>query len=238
MSVFLAFLAGVITVLSPCVLPLLPVILASAVQAGKLRPWGVLAGFVLSFSAVTLLLATVVSSVGLNPAWVRTLSGIILLIAGLVLAIPRFSHAFEMRTSGIANLSTRIPAGNGFWGGLALGISLGLAWTPCVGPIMASVITLALNQEITGGAVAITLAYSLGTALPMGAVIFGGRALVQRVSWIQQHTNLIRAIFGALLILAGVLILTGFDRTIQVWLLRTFPNWELSLVGWEPDPGL
>ncbi|MET3924237.1 cytochrome c biogenesis CcdA family protein [Devosia sp. 2618] len=235
MTLVLAFIAGFVTVLSPCVLPLLPVILASAVQEGRLRPWGVLAGFVISFAAITLLLATLVSSIGLHPDALRLFSGIILLICGVVLAVPQLGHWFEMRTGSIAGLSARFPDNGGFWGGLVLGSGLGLAWTPCVGPIMASVITMALNQSVTGGAVAVTLAYAIGTAIPMGAVIFGGRALVRRVSFLQRHTVLIRSIFGALLILAAVLILTGFDRTIQTWLLINFPDWESVLTGWEPE---
>jgi hypothetical protein len=103
---------------------------------------------------------------------------------------------------------------------------------------MASVITLALNQAVTGSAVLVTLAYALGTAIPMAAVIFGGRSLVKRVGFIQRHTTLIRVIFGVLLILAAMLILTGFDRTIQTWLLVTFPQWEGALVGWEPQTTL
>lgn len=235
MTVVLAFLAGVITVLSPCVLPLLPVIFASAVQEGRLRPWGVLLGFVLSFAAVTLLLATLVSSIGLRPDAVRYFSGALLLVCGVVLAIPRLSHWFEARTGAVAGLSAHVPDAGGFWGGFVLGSGLGLAWTPCVGPIMASVITLALNQTITGGAVAVTLAFALGTAIPMGAVIFGGRALVKRVSILQTHVGTVRVVFGLLLILAAVLILTGVDRTIQTWLLITFPEWEAALVGWEPE---
>lgn len=235
MTIALAFLAGFITVLSPCVLPLLPVIFASAVQEGRLRPWGVLLGFVLSFAAITLLLATLVTSLGIRPDLLRYLSGGLLLVCGLVLAVPQLSHWFEARTGSIAGLSPHVHDHGGFWGGFVLGGGLGLAWTPCVGPIMASVITLALNQTVTGGAVAVTLAYAIGTAIPMGAVIFGGRALVQRVGFIQQHVETIRIVFGVLLILAAVLILTGFDRTIQIWLLSAFPHWEEALVGWEPD---
>jgi len=238
MTLVLAFVAGFVTVLSPCVLPLLPVILASAVQDGKWRPFGVLLGFVVSFAAITLLLATLVSSLGLHPDAMRVVSGVVLLVCGLFLAVPQLSHWFEMRTGAVANLSARFPDHGGFWGGIVLGAGLGLAWTPCVGPIMASVITLALNQTITGGAVAVTLAYALGTAIPMGAVIFGGRALVRRVSFLQRHTTLIRIIFGSLLILAALLILTGFDRTIQTWLLIAFPEWESALVGWEPQTGI
>lgn len=234
MIVFLAFLAGIVTALSPCVLPLLPVLLASSLQKGRLYPWGVLGGFVVSFSVITLLLAALVSATGIQPDSLRTVSGIILLICGLVLALPFLSHWFEARTSAIATIGARVPNRDGLWGGALLGSGLGLAWTPCVGPIMASVITLALSQSLTGGAVVTTLAFSLGTSLPMAAIIFGGRAVLQRMGLSSQNLQRLRMVFGLLLIIAASLILTGIDRQIQIWLLSTFPGWEQSLTEWEP----
>lgn len=235
MAIALAFLAGLVTVLSPCVLPLLPAILASSAQEGRLRPWGVVAGFVGCFTAATLLLSTLVLATGVSPDILRTISGTLLVGLGMIMAVPQFSHAFEMQAGGVAALSGAIPAtGNGFWGGLALGSGLGLAWTPCVGPIMASVITLALNQEVSSGTVVVTLAYALGTALPMVAVIFGGRALLGRVQVLRTHMTGIRTGMGLLLVLAGLAILTGADRAVQTWLLVQFPGWEAALTGWEP----
>ena len=235
MSAALAFLAGLVTVLSPCVLPLLPAILASSAQEGRWRPWGVVAGFVGCFAAATLLLSTLVLATGVSPDILRTISGTLLVVLGMVMAVPQFSHAFEVQAGGVAALGGAIPAtGNGFWGGLALGSGLGLAWTPCVGPIMASVITLALNQEVTSGTVMVTLAYALGTALPMVAVIFGGRALLGRVQVLRTHITGIRTGMGLLLVLAGLAILTGVDRAMQTWLLVQFPGWEAALTAWEP----
>ena len=233
LSAVLAFIAGLVTIMSPCVLPLLPVIFASAVQEGRWRPFGVLIGFVASFALVTLLLATVVNAFAVDPDTIRLFSGLLLLVLGGMLVIPQLGHWFERRTSSITALSGRLPTSGGFLGGLVLGGGLGLVWTPCVGPIMASVITLALNQEVTFGAVIVTLAFALGTALPMAGVIFGGRALVRRLGFFQRHAERIRQIFGLLLVLAALLILTGLDRTIQVWLLTTFPSWESALTGWE-----
>jgi cytochrome c biogenesis protein CcdA len=236
MTAFLAFLAGVVTVLSPCVLPLLPAILASSVQEGRLRPWGVVTGFVGCFSGATLLLSALVLATGISPEILRAVSGALLVALGAILAVPRLSHAFELQAGGVAALSGAIPAsGNGFWGGLALGSGLGLAWTPCVGPIMASVITLALNQEVTAGTVLVTLAYAMGTALPMVAVIFGGRSLIHKVQVLRTQTETIRTGMGLLLALAGIAILTDADRAIQIWLLIQFPGWEAALTGWEPS---
>ena len=113
-------------------------------------------------------------------------------------------------------------------------LGLGLAWSPCVGPIMASVNTLALNQSVGPGAIAVTLAFSLGTALPMAAVLFGGRQLVRRLSWFQSHAATIQRIFGTVLLLTALAIWLGWDRNIQIALLEWFPGWEGLLTSWEP----
>lgn len=232
-SIVIAFAAGLVTVASPCVLPLLPVILASSAQSGRLRPWGVLTGFVVTFSLVTLALASIVNALGIHPDVVRTLSAVILVLCGVVLIVPALSALFERSTGSIANASARLPSGEGFGGGVAIGAGLGLAWTPCVGPVMASVLTLAMNQEVTLNAALVTFAFSLGTAIPMVAVIFGGRAVLKRFAFLQANGDRIKKVFGVLLILVGVAIFTGFDRTIQIWLYELFPHWEETLTGWE-----
>lgn len=236
LTIALAFVAGVITILSPCVLPLLPMILATATQEGKARPLGVIVGFVLAFTAATLALSALVRLLGVPPDINRTLSAVVLAALGLVLIIPGLQLQFERLASGLAG---RAPAtaSNGFGGGVVVGLGLGLAWSPCVGPIMASVITLALNQSVGAGAIAVTLAFSLGTALPMAAVLFGGRKLVRRLGWFQSHAATIQRIFGLVLLLTALAIWLGWDRSIQIALLEWFPGWEGLLTSWEPqDP--
>lgn len=232
-----AFLAGVITVLSPCVLPLLPVIFATATQEGRARPVGVILGFVGSFTLATLTLSFLVRSLGLSPDLNRLLAAAVLVLLGLVLAVPALHTGFERATSGLVG---RLPAGrahrSGFAGGLAVGAGLGLAWSPCVGPIMASVITLALNQQVDAGAIAVTLAFSLGTAIPMAAIIIGGRKLVNRLRWFQANAIAIQRVLGVILVLTGLGIFLGWDRWIQIQLLTWFPGWEAALTGWEPRP--
>ncbi|HWK67222.1 MAG TPA: cytochrome c biogenesis CcdA family protein [Rhizobiaceae bacterium] len=233
-----AFLAGIVTVLSPCVLPLLPVIFATAAQQGRSRPLGLIAGFVGSFTLATLTLSFLVRSLGLSPDVNRTLAAAILIVLGLVLAVPAIHDAFERWASALVG---RLPRGreksdSGLLGGLAVGAGLGLAWSPCVGPIMASVITLALNQQVNAGAVAITLAFALGTALPMAAVLVGGRGIVTQLRWFQTNAIRIQRVLGTILFLSGFTILVGWDRAIQVQLLTWFPGWEQSLIGWEPAP--
>ncbi|MGI6851923.1 cytochrome c biogenesis CcdA family protein [Mesorhizobium sp. 1B3] len=237
-TIGLAFLAGVVTVLSPCVLPLLPVIFATAAQEGRSRPLGVVIGFVGSFTLATLALNFLVRSLGLPPDINRILASAILVALGLLLAVPPFHHTFERHVGALVG---RLPRGkggshSGLLGGLAVGAGLGLAWSPCVGPIMASVITLALNQQVSAGAAAVALAFSLGTALPMAAVLVGGRGLVTRLRWLQANAVLLQRAMGSILVLTGLAILTGWDRSIQTQLLIWFPGWEQALTGWEPRP--
>lgn len=229
-----AFLAGVITVLSPCVLPLLPIILGTAAQEGKARPIGLIIGFVVAFTAATLALSYLVRALGVPPDLNRVLAGSVLIALGFVLLIPRLHLAFEHMAGALARTAPAGTANSGFGGGLIIGAGLGLAWSPCVGPIMASVITLALNQQVNAGAVAVTLAFSLGTALPMAAIMLGGRQLVKRLAWFQANATRIQQVLGAILVLTGLAIFFGWDRQIQIVLLTWFPDWELALTGWEP----
>lgn len=236
LTLALAFAAGVITILSPCVLPLLPLILGAASQADRLRPWGIIAGFILAFSAATLTLSFLVRALGVPPDINRSVSAALLLVFGLVLLVPAAGVRFERWAGAVAGLAPGPAAGSssaGAFGGIAVGLGLGLAWSPCVGPIMASVITLALNQAVGFGAVAITLAFALGTALPMTAVLLGGRKLVRRLDWTQRYGRRLQAAFGGVLALTAVSIWLGWDRAAQIALLDSFPGWQNTLVAWQ-----
>ncbi len=165
-----AFLSGVITILSPCILPVLPIVLSGGVGGGKARPFGVLAGFVVSFTAFTLALSAIVQALGIPVDALRIVAVVLIILFGVVMLVPWLRNRFELLTSRIARRSGKAPdtqRRNGFWSGVVVGLSLGLIWTPCVGPIMASVISLALTQHVDGGSVSITLAYTLGTSIPI-----------------------------------------------------------------------
>src|SRR3990167_2543436 len=150
-----AFLAGIVTILSPCILPVLPIILSSTVggkESGKSRPIGVIIGFVVSFTFFTLFLSLIVQLSRIPADSLRFTS--IIVIAGFV-----------------------------------IGLSLGLLWTPCVGPILASVIALAITGTVTLNAFIITFAYSLGTAIPMFLIMIGGQNILRKVPWLLANTG-------------------------------------------------
>ena len=126
-----------------------------------------------------------------------------------------------------------MPRKTGFLSGIPVGLSLGLVWTPCVGPIMASVVSLALTERVDGGAVAITLAYTLGTSLPMLAVMRGGRALLARVPALTRNVARIQKGFGVVMILVAGAIGLGWDRQFQAAVLRAIPGYGAGLTAIE-----
>jgi cytochrome c biogenesis protein CcdA/thiol-disulfide isomerase/thioredoxin len=231
-----AFLSGVVTILSPCILPVLPIVLSGGVGGGKARPFGVIVGFVLSFTFFTLALSAIVQAVGLPADALRLFAIAIIALFGLVMLVPALGDAFESLVSRIASGRGGAPGRRspvGFWGGLPVGLSLGLVWTPCVGPIMASVISLALSQKIDGGSVFITLAYTLGTSLPMLAVMLGGRSLLNRVPALARHAGGIRKGFGVLMLAMAVAMGLQWDRKLQAAVLAAFPGYGSGLTALE-----
>ena len=232
-----AFVSGIVTILSPCILPVLPIVLSGGVAGGKARPLGVVTGFVASFSAFTLALTALVQALGVSPDALRIVAVVLIAAFGLVMAIPALRDLFERAVSRLAGLAGGQRGGgaprSGFWAGLPVGVGLGLVWTPCVGPIMASVVSLALTQRVDGGAVAITLAYALGTSLPMFAVMAGGRALLERVPGLKRNAGRIQQVFGVLMIAVAVSIAFGIDRRLQAAILDVFPNYGAGLTRLE-----
>lgn len=240
-----AFLAGVITILSPCILPILPIILSSTVDTGRLRPLGVVTGFIFSFTFFTLFLSTIVKFSGIPAESLRFVSIFILILFGVSLFIPQaqllteklFSKLTQFVPNG-QNEQALSPSGrnkHGFFGGFVIGLSIGLLWTPCVGPILASVISLALSGSVTTEALFITLAYALGTAIPMFLIMQGGSKALQKVPWLLQNSNKIQKAFGVLMVLTAVGVFFNLDRKFQTFVLNTFPQYGSGLVKFEDN---
>jgi cytochrome c biogenesis protein CcdA/thiol-disulfide isomerase/thioredoxin len=237
-----AFLSGVITILSPCILPVLPIVLSTSVGGERARPFGVVTGFVVTFTIFTLALTSIVHTLGLPADTLRYVAVALLVLLGLVMLVPGLHTAFERltsRISGRVSMARGRSAGAGgegragFWAGIPVGFSLGVVWTPCVGPIMASVIGLALTRSVDSGAVLITLAYTLGTSLPMLAIMLGGTTLLNRVPSLTRNMAKIQRGFGVVMIVLGVAIGFGWDRQFQSAVLRAFPGYGTGLTSIE-----
>lgn len=234
--IIFAFLAGVVTVLSPCILPLLPFILSSSVDtSGKRRPIGVVVGFVCSFTFFTLFLASIVRLTGVPADTLRFISIAILVIFGLSLLIPKVQLLIELLFSKLTRYVPQNQGKTGFFGGFIIGLSIGLLWTPCVGPILASVISLAISGSVNAQAVIITFSYSIGTAIPMLVIMSAGSTALQRVPWLVRNTGKIQKAFGVLMIVTAFGIFFNFDRKFQTFILETFPQYGIGLTQFEDN---
>jgi cytochrome c biogenesis protein CcdA/thiol-disulfide isomerase/thioredoxin len=202
-----AFLAGLITSLSPCVLPVLPILLASGATGGGRRPYVLVAGLVASFVAVTLAGAALLDALGLPQDLLRNLGIAMLFLVAATLLWPRLAHALERPLYGL----TRRRAGDGA-GAFVVGLSLGVVFVPCAGPVLAAVSVLAATSEVTVRLALTMVAYAVGAALPMLAVAIGGRRVAQalRPRWL-------RPALGGVVAVTAVAIALGEDRRFQTF---------------------
>lgn len=212
-----AFLAGLATVLAPCVLPVLPVVLASGATGGRKRPLGIATGIVVAFTISIFALGRLIQC-GITADSGRWVAVVVLTVVGLVLLVPAIGERFEAWVSRF--LPQRQVKGEGFWGGFLVGAALGLAWTPCVGPIMAAVITLA-GSSFTIGLLLITLAFGLGAAVPLFLLALGASAWLKKLRG--PKLARLNQIFGAVTLLVALALLMQWDRSVQTWFIERVP---------------
>jgi cytochrome c biogenesis protein CcdA/thiol-disulfide isomerase/thioredoxin len=220
--VVFAFVAGAATAVSPCVLPVLPVALSAGVTGGRRRPLGVVVGLALSFTFATVALVYVIDALGLPDDLVRTAAIVVLLVFGLSLLIPRLGAWIEAAIGRLVPARARRPSasGEGFGSGLVLGLSLGLVYAPCAGPILAGVITVSAAQSFTAGRLTVALAYGIGTALVLYALMIGGRRLTRRLSGQSARLQLAT---GAVMVLVALLMLGEYDLRFQTAIANDLP---------------
>ncbi|MEK7570255.1 MAG: cytochrome c biogenesis protein DipZ [Patescibacteria group bacterium] len=232
LTLLLAFAAGLVTVLAPCILPILPIVLSGGSAKGRLRPWGIIVGVVISFSVFTLALSWAVQRLGLSPNFSRNLGIFMLAALGALFLVPRMLERLEAWVSSRVGGSVNGER-HGFGGGLLIGISLGAVWTPCAGPILASVVAAAQTGTVTGETIGVTIAYAIGAALPMGLIAALGQRITTRVRWLSQRAGTVQKVFGIVLILVASLMFTGLDRRVQSWIITVTPNWLPQLQKFE-----
>ena len=219
--------SGVITALSPCVLPVLPAILASAVPKpttfpvavgvdttprapSRSRPILVVAGLVASFAVFTLVGGSLLGALNLPQDALRWAGIVILIAVGVGLMVPAIGHVLERPFQ-----SSRLPRLNQGGSGFVMGVALGLVFVPCAGPILAAITVLAATNGLSWGLVILTLAFSLGVAIPLLAFALAGQSIVGRVKAVRARLGLFRRISGAILILTGVLIAFNVFEPLQ-----------------------
>jgi cytochrome c-type biogenesis protein len=230
---FFAFIAGLLSTLSPCVLPLLPLVLGAATSQHKFGPAALAGGLAISFTVIGLFVATIGFSIGLDGALFRDLAALMLVAVGTVLVIPPLQIRLAAAGGPISDWADRRLGGfnsSGLQGQFGVGLLLGAVWTPCVGPTLGAASVLAARGENLLQ-VAFTMAvFGIGAALPLLAL-----GTLSREAMLRWRNRLMRAgqggkaVLGGLLVLIGVLILTNLDKRLETTLLDASPEWLVRL---------
>jgi len=236
-----SFVAGILTILAPCTLPVVPLVLGAAATGGRQRTLGILAGFSLTFVAAAVLLASALAAAGLTTDRLRLASAIVLGLVGLTLVLGRVGTWAERRLAPIAGFGARLAGrrpGDGLVGGLVLGGAIGLVWAPCVGPIMAGVIAAAAIDGPSAETVLIALAYVAGAAVPVAIVAGWGRRASDAMGGAARRGQLRRAL-GVAMLGTAVLVTTGLDLTVENGVANLLPaGWSGALVAVERQPDI
>lgn len=229
----LAFVAGLLSTLSPCVLPLLPIVLGAAAAEHKLGPAALATGLALSFVAIGLFVATIGFSIGLDGDFFRAFAAALMIAIGAVLMLPSLQVRLAAAAGPLGNWAEQRFGGfstTGIGGQFMVGLLLGAVWSPCVGPTLGAASVLAAQGKDLG-AVALTMfAFGIGAALPL--LILGMLSREAMMRWRDRMLGAgsgLKKVLGALLVLIGVLILTGADRRIEAGLVAIMPDWLTAL---------
>ena len=229
----LAYAAGALTILSPCVLPLVPIVLGSAAQRHRFGPLALATGLVISFSLTGFALATVGEAAGIDSDTVRLIGAIVLILIGLALIIPYFQRLSERLASPLGGWAGERQAGLGKYGlrGQAgIGALLGLVWSPCVGPTLGAATILASQGQNLAGVAIVMAAFGLGIASVLLVLALAARSVLAK--WrgkLMSAGNSGKKALGVLVMAVGLLIITGTDRLVEGAILTASPDWLTDL---------
>ncbi len=229
----LSFLAGILSILSPCVLPLVPIIVGSALNTHKYGPYALAIGLAISFTIVGVFIATIGASIGINQEVFRTIAALLLISFGIVLLSATLQEKFASATAGISgsgnNLLSKIST-DSLSGQFILGLLLGVVWSPCAGPILGAAITLASQGADLLHVTFVMALFGLGAGLPL--IILGSlsRQVMMNVRGKLFAAGKIgKRILGIILLLVGLLIISGVDKRFETLIVTHSPDWLISI---------
>lgn len=215
------FLAGAATAVSPCVVPVLPIVLSAGATGGHRKPLGIVTGLIFSFTFALFALVYVISALGLPNELLRDIAIVVLAGFGIVLLIPPLAARVEAFGSQFAGRVGVRSGGDGFWPGVGLGLSLGVLYAPCAGPILAAVLTASASQSFNAGRLAVIIAYALGSAVVLYALILGGRKLAAPLA---RRSGAFQMAIGAIMVLVAFAMWQGYDTKFQSDVTAKLPS--------------
>lgn len=223
----LAFMAGILSLVSPCVLPMIPAVAASAMQSSKWALITLALGISLAFALAGTVLTFVLLNLGISTEWLRYFSVVLLLLMGATLLIPKLSDTLAFLLSRLTSRAANVQIeGSSAPMQFVIGASLGLVWLPCVGPTLGTAIALASTGQSMPMAFAVMLSFGIGTAIPL---VLLGYYSGKKLATIKSSGKLGKTILGATLVFLALIILTGVDRVLEAWALEILPDWVTSI---------
>jgi cytochrome c-type biogenesis protein len=233
LNLSLAFVAGLLSILSPCVLPLVPIVLGAALSEHRLGPAALAAGLALSFVAIGLFVALFGFAIGLDGGFFRTVGALMLLAVGVLMVVPRLSTKLAVVAGPAGNWAEQQFGGFskiGLWGQFGVGLLLGMVWSPCVGPTLGAASILAAQGKDLGQVAGTMAMFGVGSAVPL--LLFGLLSRQQILRWrgaLGRTGFILKAALGVLLLLLSGSVLFGFDRVIEADLVTAAPEWLTNL---------
>lgn len=228
LSIGLAFLGGVLTVLSPCILPILPIIIGRSLQSHRWGPIALVAGLVSGFAVAGSLLGITASWITSLANGLRNLAIAVLLILGVLAIFPKWSYQLTQTLPLVKQIGQmKKPTQIGIMGEFCLGTQLGFLWTPCAGPVLAGILVLAAVNHQVISALSLLSIFGLGAAIPLLAIAYGGRTLSHKLIHLRPHSAVLQRIGGVLILGTAIAILLGWDVQLQLWLAPLFPKLPL-----------
>lgn len=209
----LSFVEGLALILSPCILPVLPLVLSTSIDGGKRRPFGIILGFILTFAIFSLVSRQLVSVFNINLDYIKYGSLILLAILGFILLSEKLLSLFEKYTVYLANLGIVLAKNyrDGFLSGVLIGALIGLVWTPCAGPILASALVQIIREQRDLNAMLLIFAFSFGAGVPMLIISLTGRKLIAKLSFLTRRGWLVHKVLGILILSSVGLIASGVN---------------------------
>ena len=233
MELLLAYVAGLLTLINPCVLPVLPIVLATSLGKHPLGPVALAAGMAVSFTAFGLGVTAFGQALGLGPETLLKVGAVAMLGFGVVLLVPRFANGFQTATAGMAS---RADAGIDSTEGLGLpgqalgGALLGAAWSPCIGPTLGGAIALASQGESLARAGVVMAAFSLGVASVLLALAYGARGLLMRNrARAARFAAAAKPALGVVFVVVSLMLLGGIWQRLEGAILNLLPHWLQAL---------
>ena len=226
-ALLFALAAGVVTIAAPCTLPVLPILLGSALSDhGRSRPIFMALGFIATFAAITLVFHFVTTIAGLEPDQLRNAAIVLLAGFGVLLLWPGLYEQLSPRIAAVTGgwISPAMQSRTDALGGFLLGTTLGLVWTPCAGPVLGSILTLLATQTNGAWAAALLLAYAVGAAVPMLAIGYGGQYAVRHVRSFAPYTHRLQQVFGVLVVGFAAAMFLQYDTIATAWLSDLYPS--------------